>query len=412
MFVALIGCEALLAPPARAQETFFDQIEQALTFSGSDARYRARLSGALDLEVYDFRLPAPILLRAPGPQLFNPRLTLFLDAQAGAKFYFFAQARVDRGFDPAAAPGRARLDEYALRFTPWASRRLNVQVGKFATVVGNWTGRHASWSNPFVTAPLPYEHLTGMWDNEAVMSSETLLQWSHVRPGLSPRILAVEKALRIPIAWGPAYSGGVSVAGSAGRFHYAVELKHASLSSRPAEWGRMRNWDHPTVAGRIAYRPNEMWNVGMSASGGSYLRPFAGPTVPPGRSRGDYRQTVIAQDVSFAWHHLQVWTEVFAARFTAPGVGNADTLAYYAEAKYKFTPQFSGALRWNQQLFGTISDAGTPVRWGHDVWRIDLAPAYRFTPHAQLKLQYSLQHEDSGQRGYSRALAAQLTLRF
>ena len=26
----------------------------------------------------------------------------------------------------------------------------------------------------------------------------------------------------------------------------------------------------------------------------------------------------------------------------------------YIEAKYKFTPQFFGALRWNQQLFSTI----------------------------------------------------------
>ena len=32
-------------------------------------------------------------------------------------------------------------------------------------------------------------------------------------------------------------------------------------------------------------------------------------------------------------------------------MGNADTFAYYLEGKYKFTPQFFAALRWNQQLF-------------------------------------------------------------
>ena len=47
------------------------------------------------------------------------------------------------------------MDEYALRFTPWKDGRLNVQIGKAATVFGTWTGRHLSWENPFVNAPLP-----------------------------------------------------------------------------------------------------------------------------------------------------------------------------------------------------------------------------------------------------------------
>ena len=155
-----------------------------------------------------------------------------------------------------------------------------------------------------------------------------------------------------------------------------------------------------------------MWDVGVSASEGSYLREFAGPTVPAGLGRGDYRQRVLAQDVRFAWHHLQVWTEIFVARFESPLVGALDTSAYYLEAKYKFTPQFFGALRWNQQLFGNISHRGVPTRWGHDVWRVDAAPGFRFTPHIQLKFQFSLQHGDSGARAYSRSLATQLTVRF
>jgi hypothetical protein len=416
MMRRLIGAGLIavsLSSSIRASEDFFDRIEQALTFSGLSSTYRARLSGLLDVEGYQFQIPAPLLLRAPGTRLFNPRLTLFLDAQAGSSVYFFAQARADRGFDPAAREARVRLDEYALRITPWRDRSFHVQVGKFATVVGNWTVRHASWSNPFISAPLPYEYLTGVWDNEAVLASGTLLQWSHVQPGLSPRLTAVEKALRIPIIWGPAYTTGVAVSGATGALHYAAELKHASLSSRPAEWQHTNGrWDHPTLGARVAYRPNPMWNVGMSASAGSYLRPFAGTTVAAGHNRGDYREIVVGQDLGFAWHHLQIWTEIFATRFTIPTVGDADTLAYYAEAKYKFTPQLFGAVRWNQQLFGTIPHQGTDVRWGHDVWRIDVAPTYRFTAHTQVKLQYTLQHGNSGARAYSRAVALQLTLRF
>jgi hypothetical protein len=396
-----------------ADDQFFDRVEQALTFSAVDSRVRARLSGTLEVEGYDYQLPAPGVIDAAGNQLFVPRLTVFLDAQFGPRFYAFLQARADRGFDPAPNDAEVRLDEWALRYTPWKDGRINVQVGKFATVAGNWAARHGAWSNPFITAPLPYEHLTGIWDTEAIRNSNVLLQWSHVRPGLPASITAVEKNLRVPIVWGPAYSTGVAVSGYLGRLHYAFDAKLGSLSSRPEAWlhGREQR-HHPSYTGRIGYRPNQMWNVGWSASTGSYLREFARPTVSTGFHRGDYRQTVLAQDVSFAWHHLQVWAEVYASRFEIPRVGDADTLAYYVEAKYKFTPRWFGALRWNEQLFGRIPDRGTKTRWGHNVWRVDVAPGFRFTPHTQLKFQYSLQHGDSGPRDFTRTLATQFTLRF
>ena len=67
-------------------------------------------------------------------------------------------------------------------------------------------------------------------------------------------------------------------------------------------------------------------------------------------------------------------SEFYEARFQVPRVGNADTFAYYIEAKYKFTPQLFGAIRWNQQLFGDVSDPSSgSIRWSQDLARIDLA---------------------------------------
>ena len=405
-------CLALAAGALRASDDFFDRMEQALTRSAAEDRVRGRISGLVDFEGYFLPQPTPALVHADAHALFNPRLTAFFDAQLGSNVYVFAQTRVDRGFDPADEGLRARVDEYAIRFTPSNEGRFSLQVGKFATVVGTWVGRHASWTNPFITAPLAYENLTGMWDFEAVRFSGTLLRWSHVRAGLPADIAAREKLLRIPIIWGPSYALGAAISGEVRRVQYAVEIKHASLSSRPEAWSHLDGWTHPTVSGRLGYRANAAWNLGLSASAGSYLQPFAGRTVRRGYGRGDYREVVLGQDVSFAWHHLQIWTEIYAARFEIPVVGNADTLAYYVEAKYKFTPQFSGALRWNQQLFASIPDRGGSSAWGHDTWRIDVAPAYRFTSHTQAKLQYSLQRAPIGTRSYSQLLAMQLTLRF
>ena len=406
----LVLCFAL---PVCVASELFDRVEEALTFSGPEGRVRGRLSGMVELEGYALQPPFPGVIQTDRDQLFAPRLIVFVDAQAGSHLYLFAQARADRGFDPGEGKGAVRLDEYALRYTPWKSGVFNAQIGKFATIVGNWAGRHSGWSNPFITAPLPYEYLTGIWDTEAIRTSNVLLQWSHVRPGLPAAISAFEKSLRIPIVWGPSYATGMAVAGDEGRLRYAAEVKSGSLSSRPEAWHHSREQrHHPTVSGRVGFRPNQMWDLGLSACGGAYLRESAGRSVAIDHGRGDYQQWVLAHDVAFAWRHWQVWGEVYASRFEIPNVGDADTLAYYVEAKYKFTPQFFGALRWNEQRFATIPDRGKRTRWGHDVWRIDVAPTYRFTPHTQLKFQYSLQHGDSAPRQTTRTMAVQAVVRF
>jgi hypothetical protein len=309
---------------------------------------------------------------------------------------------------------RGRLDEYAIRLKPLGDGVLNFQLGKFATVVGNWVARHGAWDNPLVTAPLVYENLTGIWDNSAARSSETLLGWSYVRPPAVRGAPATDKHQRLPVIWGPSYTTGFAVSGEQGKFSYAVEMKNASLGSRPKLWAiEDFHWRHPTWSGRVGFRPNQMWNLGLSASTGSFLQIDARSTVLPGHGLGDYRQIVFVQDLGFAWHHLQIWAELFEARFTIPGVGDADTIAYYVEAKYKFTPQLFGAVRWNEQLFGRISDgAFGETRWGLNVRRLDLAAGYRFTPHTQLKIQYSLQHEEQGPREVAHLLSAQLMVRF
>ena len=279
-----------------------------------------------------------------------------------------------------------------------------MQIGKFATVVGNWVPRHLPWDNPFINAPLVYENVTAIQDKYAPYSPLDFIYGPYY----------YGKYTFNPVIWGPSYASGFSISGKLGRFDYAVEMKNASLSSRPESWYVTENgFENPTFSGRVGFRPNEAWNLGFSASEGSYFRREAEPTLPPGRDIDDYREFVLGQDASFAWHHLQVWAEFYEARFQVPNVGDADTFAYYVEAKYKFTPQFFGALRWNQQLFATINDGyGHNDHWSPDLGRIDIAATYRFATHAQLKLQYSFQHETTAPGDDNHLLAAQFTLRF
>ncbi|MGB8167852.1 MAG: hypothetical protein WCF18_10205 [Chthoniobacteraceae bacterium] len=399
------------ATAAWAFDDWLDHVGDALSFSAFGGNVRAKLSGMLDLEGYYLQQPPPGLIFTPDRALFNPRFTTFLDAQLGPNVYAFVQARVDRGFDPHDADADVRLDEYAVRVTPWEDGRFSLQIGKFGTVIGNWVERHLSWDNPFVTAPLPYENLTGIWDSAPADSGDTLRFWGHV--GRNTGDVYADKHLRLPIVWGPSYTSGVSVAGRLGVFDYAAEMKNASLSSRPESWDVTEiGFENPTFSGRLGFRPNQMWNLGVSASSGTYLYPDAKPFVPKGRSLGAFRELVLAQDIGFAWHHFQLWAEFFETRFTIPNVGDADTFAYYIEAKYKVTTQLAAALRWNHQLYDSIGTETGRQPWGNDLRRLDAALIYRFSPHTQLKVQYSIASEENAPRDYSHTLAGQLTVKF
>ena len=317
------------------------------------------------------------------------------------------------------------MDEYVVRFTPSRKGVFNLQLGKFATIVGNWTPRHDSWSDPFVTAPLPYDNLTGIWDAFALRSVGTLLAWAQITPS-SVVDMDRDKSLRLPILWGPGYATGAAVSGELRWLQYAMEVKSTSLSSRPDTWSHTKElWNDPTVSARIAVSPDEKWNFGLSGSEGPYLKESAISSIPAGRSYRAYREIVLGEDASFAWHHFQAWAEIYEARFEIPAVANADTLAYYLEAKFKLAPQFSWAFRWNQQLYATVfvpqfipSGGSRPAvaahraAWGRDLWRIDSGPAYRITPHVQLKLQASVEQGDADSRGVIGMLATQLTARF
>ena len=394
-----------------ARADLLDRVNDALSIREPTIQLQLQLSGLLDLEGYFIDQRAPGLIDTDDDFLFNPRLSIFLDAQWTSHLYFFAQLRVDRGFDPSDDGAQVRLDEYFLRYTPFDQPWINFQAGKFATVVGNWVPRHYSWDNPFINAPLPYENLTGIWDSAAPDDVDDLFSWGHV--GEYDTGDYSDKYLRLPIIWGPSYASGFAVSGAIGKFDYAAEIKNRPLASRPESWDATQvGFAHPTFSMRVGVRPSEMWDLGFSASAGPYLLAEAAPTLPPGRSIGDYRELVLGQDISFAWHHWQLWAEVFEARFEVPRIGDADTVAYYLEAKYKITPQLFGALRWNQQLFDTVSDYGEQVKWGNNTWRVDAALGYRFTNYLQAKVQYSFNHEDTVLRQGEQLAAVQLTIKF
>jgi hypothetical protein len=393
----------VLAASGQAQD-WLDRIDDSLHLQSKGGLFRADLTGLFDLEGYYVDERPPGLLY--GYQSFvNYRTTFFVDATLGNHFYAFLQARLDRGFDPGETDFQARLDEYLLRWTPLNGKELNLQAGKFATIVGNWVQRHDSWLNPLITAPLPYENLTTVSYEDVPASPAAFL---------ARRNLPDNKDSWLPVIWGPVYATGADLFGSLGKFDYAVSIMNAAISSHPYTWDPGNtDWQFPTYSARVGYRPNAAWEHAVCFSIGPYLSLEAQHDLPLGKSISDYNQITFNYNVSYAWHRWQLWSEVFLTRFQVPNVGNADVLSYYVEAKYKITSALYGAARWNQQLFGTIADGfGGSQAWDNNMTGIDVALGCRFTRHFQGKIQYSFRHRNGSLQQGEQLVAAQLTMRF
>ncbi|MFT3782716.1 MAG: hypothetical protein QM790_11935 [Nibricoccus sp.] len=410
--IALSVALALVASAGASIDDALDHVSDSLRFSTHDSSIALKTSGTLDLEAYRIPELSNDLIYTEGRSLFAPRMAVFLDAQIGPRIYFFSQARIDRGFDPSDDPLEARLDEYALRLTVAKSPYTTIQVGKFGTVFGNWMVRHGSWENPFITAPLAYGRLTGLWDNTPPFNTTTLLRWSHVIP--SPTSQADDKYFSVPVIWGPSYASGASLSTELGPINFAAEIKNTSLSSRPETWSVTHTgFQNPTFTGRLGYHPNPTWHFGLSWSSGTFLDAAAHPPLRAGARLSDYKETVFGGDIAFAWRHWQVWAEAISTKFAIPGVADPHVFSWYVESKYKFTARIFGALRVGQQTYSKIPDAtGGAIRWDRDVTAIDFAPTFRLAAHLQAKLQYSLQREEGDPKHWSHLTAAQMTLRF
>ena len=132
-----------------------------------------------------------------------------------------------------------------------------------------------------------------------------------------------------------------------------------------------------------------------------------------GRVLEDFKQKTLGWDVSWARGHWQIWNEWIFSAFDVPNVGEVDSLAYYVEGRYKWSPRFFSGFRWGQQIFSEIEDtAGAIQRWDRGIWKIDTSLVWRIDHHVQLKGQYSFSDQNGELEVGQQFAAVQITLKF
>ncbi len=372
----------LTAPCAAAQDFDLDAGLQAMSrnlqTANADGNYWLALSGTADLALYHVDKPPAGLLATDQSTAVAPRISMTLDAGAGPRTLAHLRVTADRGFDPVfEESGDARVDEAFVQVELHAASRTQLRLGKFATLFGAFVDRHLPQDNPMINAPLGYDDLLTVTDGDVPIDSSDFL----VR-----RDQPDDKPEWLTIAWGPSYATGASLTTQLGRTELGIEVKNASLSSRPDDWtlGQRDFGDGPTTTARARWRPNHAWSFGASYSQGAYLRERAASALAPGEDIDQFEQQTAGIDISYAHRRVQIWSELIHSQFEVPNVGDVAVTSAFAEVRYKAAPQIWVAGRLSQSRFDDVDGQS----WDRNVQAADVALGYRFSPRVQGKLQY------------------------
>jgi hypothetical protein len=411
---------------ADPMESFLERLRQFQSFGTEDGQISFNADVWLTLDYMVFSTPPPGFIQTSNGQIFAPTLSgLFtLDISKHLEFVFLGL--VNRGFDPTETSVQSQPAEYYTQVTPFDTPVLNFKGGKFQTAFGQWTNRHFSTQNSLINAPMMYGQMTSVTDGNA-------------NAGIAPNTTAMVDRKNsasppvtkwIPIVWGPSYASGFQLNGTVGtlqQLDWAFEMKNASLSSRPQEWDLWnRGFNYPTFTGRAGFRPDAAWNLGVSASTGSYISQAAydrfSNTSKAGSSIGESRQNVVGTDISYAHGPIELWSEFAWSQYEVPdakagkSVGNIGAYSYFIESKWKFMPQFWLSGRWNQQLYSNVTPAtgpgaGSETPWYNNLWRADACLGFKINRYTQFKVQYSYTEEagdvDPGQNLFAVELVIQ-----
>lgn len=374
----LVGSAAVATP---AQEPGLPTLSGlGLQYLSPSGRFQVDLSGRLDLEGYFPQEQPAWLVRATDPFLAG-RLRLFTDVFLGDALYGLLEIRSDRGEAPDDAPVEVRVEQAFVRWTLPLLRRLQLQLGKFASPVGGYPARHHSPDDPLIRPPLPYDHHTVIDTRAVPAAAAGFLDWKD-----DP----VRRPAGTPLIWGVPYPWGALLAGQFGRFDARAGITSAAPSGPPAMWkldgDRLR---HPSLvaAAGFAFRPELRVNAYYSQ--GPYLDEPALPVLPAGTDLDEFDQRMIGAEVIFQRGLTTLRAEAFVNRWDVPNITqDVRDVAYSVEGKIKLTPGLFAAARYGELRFNELSAASRTEDWDHDTRRFQLGGGYRLLRNSELRAEY------------------------
>lgn len=132
-------------------------------------------------------------------------------------------------------------------------------------------------------------------------------------------------------------------------------------------------------------------------------------TLPEGRERWDYLQTLLAVDLTFARGPVMARIEGVRDQWDVPNVVTAPVeLGGSVELQADLAAGLFAAARFGFLDFRTVEEGGPAADWDHDARRYEASAGYRMDRNAGLLVSWATTPERSPLEGRESLLAARL----
>jgi hypothetical protein len=328
------------------------------------------VEGLFDAEGWATDAESRLLAKNDGRAAVLGRVHLWATAELRPNIALLALAELETGSARLEAGTEAEIEQVILRYV--RSPRLVIDVGRLLSPVGTFATRRFSTTNPLIGAPDSY-----------------------------------------PVT----YPWGVQVAGGFARFDYRVAVVDLPV-------GDERYAAEPSPSLRpalgIGVTPATGMRFGMSFTRGTYLNRDPAASLPSGADWTDYNQRMLALDARFSRGYLEVHGELGLSEYDVPSQSEpVSGMAYYAEAKYTWTPRIFTAARLERNEYPLIDseEYGPGTATAVNFYNGEVGAGYRISPATTLKASYRKDRwlvEDRERQSFPNgyALALQVSRRF
>ncbi len=254
--------------------------------------------------------------------------------------------------------------------------RLNFWFGRIPTPVGTFSPRSYSHVNPLIGFPLAYQYKVPY--NAFILAPES-----------SNLFLRDHNLGAATSIYEACWITGLSTFGTIEGVDYLIALGRGTLTNPEASANKGFQ-----IAGRIGRKFSDMFEAGFSGGIAPYLERDIG--LPPGVGIRDPKHLILGIDARFSEGDLHVIGEAFLNSWDTPQYHverSIQAYTWYVEGQYFIIPSLYAAARFNQIVYGSITDpsSGQKTAWGYDIARIEAGVGLMATRGLTLKgvIQYN-----------------------
>jgi hypothetical protein len=335
------------------------------------------------------------------------RLTLQATVTAGDHIALLTEIRSENGDRP---------DPYALylRVRPWATRNLDVQVGRLPPTFGAFSRRTYPSDNPLIGYPLAYQYLTSLRADALPASVDELLRMRGRGWLSSYSIGNPVPAPGVPLVSAFRWDTGVQVHAGNDLLDATGAITAGTLSNpEVTDDNRGRQ-----AAARLALHPIAGLLVGASAARGAFVSESVLQNALPEARRSDFTQTAWGADLEYARGYYIVRFETVVSRWTLPFVLQplaevpVTAVGTTTEGRYKILPGLYAAARYDRLTFSELHGSAGWEPWEAPVSRWEVGGGYSLQRNLVLKVSYQHNRRDGGRVRDLNLTAAQILFWF